>query len=64
VKVSSRLSNKYSGPELNLSEIIRKAAESVGGIGGGHKVAAGATIPKGKEDEFIKKFNQIITDIM
>ncbi|MEM4071135.1 MAG: DHHA1 domain-containing protein, partial [Thermoplasmata archaeon] len=34
------------------------AAKEVGGFGGGHKIAAGATIPKGKENEFLKLLDE------
>jgi RecJ-like exonuclease len=32
---------------------MQKVAGRLGGIGGGHEMAAGATIPKGKEKEFL-----------
>jgi RecJ-like exonuclease len=32
----------------------------VGGVGGGHAVASGATIPKGKETEFLAKLDSIV----
>jgi RecJ-like exonuclease len=31
-----------------------------GGIGGGHAVAAGATIPEGKDEEFLKSVDEIV----
>ena len=32
---------------------MHNAAKEFHGVGGGHKIAAGATIPKGKEEEFL-----------
>jgi hypothetical protein len=56
VKVSSRKAMKTAG---DLGEIMRKAAEKVGGRGGGHKVAAGANINPEKVDEFIKEVDKL-----
>ena len=60
VKVSSRGTNELVHRGLNLSEAIRKAAEAVGGIGGGHSVAAGATIDMGKEEEFLAVLDGLV----
>jgi RecJ-like exonuclease len=53
VKVSARGTEELIEKGLNLSTAIKKAASSLDGIGGGHNIAAGATIPRGKEDEFL-----------
>jgi RecJ-like exonuclease len=53
VKVSARGTEELVEKGLNLSTAIKKAASSLDGIGGGHNIAAGATIPRGKEDEFL-----------
>ncbi len=45
---------------LNLAGVCRSAAEVVGGSGGGHDIAAGATIPKGKEEAFLEEANTIV----
>ncbi len=37
----------------NMGIVIKNAAEEVGGIGGGHRIAAGASIPKDKINEFL-----------
>ena len=50
VKVSARLARNLN---LNLRDIIVKAAKAVGGEAGGHRYAAGALIDRGKEKEFI-----------
>jgi RecJ-like exonuclease len=41
---------------------MRKAASQVKGVGGGHNIAAGATIPKGKEEEFLEAIELILRD--
>ncbi|UCE91662.1 MAG: DHH family phosphoesterase [Methanobacteriota archaeon] len=53
VKVSSRGTKYLVSKGLDLAAALRSAAEGVGGVGGGHAVAAGATIPGGKRDEFL-----------
>jgi len=53
IKVSARADRSLVNRNLDLSEIMKKASEVVGGYGGGHNIAAGATIPEGKEEEFL-----------
>jgi single-stranded-DNA-specific exonuclease len=52
LKFSSRLGDAFN-KEVNLGLILKEAAEAVGGVGGGHSMAAGAKIPATKEEEFI-----------
>ena len=54
VKVSARATEEMVEKGLNLSLAMKKAASAFNGIGGGHNIAAGATIPKGKEEEFLE----------
>lgn len=54
IDISARADEKMVKEGLNLGEAIKKAAESVGGIGGGHPIAAGGKIPKEKEEEFLE----------
>ena len=51
LKVSSRVGDAFPG-EVNLAAIMRSAAEAVGGVGGGHEMAAGAKIARTRRDEF------------
>ncbi len=60
VKVSARATQSLVDRGINLAEAVRIAAERVGGKGGGHNIAAGATIPEGREREFLTEFNRII----
>jgi len=53
-KISGRISSQLA-EILDLSDLMRASAFDVGGSGGGHRNAAGALIPKGKEAEFLKK---------
>jgi len=53
LKYSSRIGDSYQG-KVNLGEVMREAAESVGGVGGGHSMAAGAKIPFSRRDDFTK----------
>jgi RecJ-like exonuclease len=53
VKASARGTEELVEKGLNLSLAMKKAALALNGVGGGHNIAAGATIPKGKEEEFL-----------
>ena len=60
VKVSARGSHFLTKKGLDLSVVMREASRSVGGDGGGHDVAAGATIPLGKQQEFVAEADRIV----
>ena len=60
IKVSARADRSLGQRGLDLSVVMNTAAGLVGGFGGGHNVAAGATIPPGKEDEFLDAVEDII----
>ena len=60
VKASARGTQSLVDRGLNLSMAMKQAAEGLHGIGGGHRIAAGATIPKGKEEEFLLVLEQVI----
>jgi RecJ-like exonuclease len=60
VKVSSRGTKYLVSKGLDLSAALKKAAEKFGGFGGGHAVAAGATILEGAEDEFVNAVNELV----
>jgi RecJ-like exonuclease len=61
VKASARGNQRMVERGLDLSKAMRQAAESVGGTGGGHNVAAGATIPEPKVEEFIRTLDGIVS---
>jgi RecJ-like exonuclease len=60
VKVSARTDRSLVEKGLDLSIVMNQAAKKVGGIGGGHNVAAGATIPKNTEEEFLDEVERIV----
>jgi len=59
-RVSSRASFRILEKGVDLAIALREAAAAVGGVGGGHAVASGATIPKGSEEEFIQRLDELI----
>ncbi|OUJ18699.1 Single-stranded DNA-specific exonuclease RecJ [Methanonatronarchaeum thermophilum] len=61
-KISARTTQKMIYKGVNLGEAIAQAAETVNGNGGGHNIAAGATIPKTKQKQFLKKLDNLITN--
>lgn len=54
VKISSRGTLWLTGQGLDLATVCREAASRVGGEGGGHMVASGGSIPRGREADFLK----------
>lgn len=64
-KVSSRGTRKLVDKDgLDLSAALREAAASVGGVGGGHNIASGATFPLGKDIDFIQALDDIVSKQM
>jgi RecJ-like exonuclease len=59
-RVSARATHGLFNNGLDLAKVMFEAAEHVGGSGGGHPVASGATIPTDKEKEFLQKVDSII----
>jgi len=60
LKISARGTQDLVRKGLNLAEALSNSAGSVGGVGGGHNVAAGATIPQGKKEEFLRKMDDFV----
>ena len=60
VKVSARGTHALVRNGLDLSVAIGEAARAAGGDGGGHDVAAGATVPAGHEREFIDRVDDLV----
>ena len=59
-KVSARATRTQIAQGVDLAAACREAAESLEGDGGGHNIAAGATIPKGKEEKFLGLVDEIV----
>jgi single-stranded-DNA-specific exonuclease len=64
VHVSCRGNQKLVAQGLDLGSAMKTVAESLGGYGGGHKIAAGATIAFDKEKEFLEKVDLILIQQM
>jgi RecJ-like exonuclease len=62
LKVSARGSHALVREGLDLSAVMREAAQSVGGDGGGHDVAAGATIPADARAAFVDAVDERVAD--
>lgn len=60
VKISSRIAEGTAYMGIHLGKIMQEAAIGVKGAGGGHDNAAGAFIPLGAEDEFIRRVDELI----
>jgi RecJ-like exonuclease len=56
IKLSARGTRQLVEAGLNLSKILSECSLAVGGVGGGHNIAAGATIPKEHLAGFLKEF--------
>jgi len=60
VKVSARAARDLAKLGVDLSVAMHDISEAVGGSGGGHNVAAGASIPEGREEEFLLLLDELI----
>jgi RecJ-like exonuclease len=54
IKVSTRMAGRKSKSGRNLKELLDSVIGTIGGQCGGHKMAAGCTIDKEQENEFIE----------
>ena len=54
VKVSARGTQDLVRSGLDLAEAMSSSARALGGVGGGHNVAAGATIPSDAKQTFLE----------
>lgn len=61
IHISSRGNQHLVKNGLDLGAAMNEAAKQLGGQGGGHKIAAGATIDSDKENEFLEIVDSIIT---
>lgn len=60
VKISGRATSALVKSGVDLAEAMHRAATAYQGNGGGHPIAAGATVPKEKIDNFLSSLNEII----
>jgi RecJ-like exonuclease len=59
-KVSMRTNERVVERGIDLQQALSKASGEYGGGGGGHKIAAGAYIPRTAEQEFVIRVNRIL----
>lgn len=64
VKVSARASSALVEQGLDLGEVMRVAAERVGGRGGGHKMAAGAEFPADRTTLFLIEVDGLVGEVL
>jgi RecJ-like exonuclease len=62
VKVSARATPRLVRRGVDLSAVMGEAAAAVDGEGGGHDVAAGATVPEGREQAFVDAADEVVGD--
>ncbi|MBR1368906.1 phosphoesterase [Methanocalculus chunghsingensis] len=60
VKVSMRTVERVVARGIDLQAALCEASERVGGAGGGHAIAAGAYIPAGTEEVFVREIDDIL----
>jgi len=60
LKASGRGTQELVSKGMDLSAAMKSAAELVGGVGGGHNIAAGATIPASRRDEFLGALDEVV----
>jgi RecJ-like exonuclease len=60
IKVSSRTTDNMIEKGVNLGVAMDQASKNFNGSGGGHNIAAGATIPADQKDNFIHLVDEII----
>jgi RecJ-like exonuclease len=61
IDISSRATERMVADGLNLGDALQRAAGRVGGMGGGHPIAAGGKIPREREAEFLKMLTEELT---
>jgi len=64
IHISCRGNQHLVAHGLDLGAAMKTVAGELGGYGGGHKIAAGATIAFGKEKEFLEKVDTMLVQQM
>jgi single-stranded-DNA-specific exonuclease len=60
IKISARGTRALLARGVDLARACRKAAQGSGGMGGGHNIASGATIPLGSEMGFLEQLDAAV----
>jgi single-stranded-DNA-specific exonuclease len=64
VKISARATDLLVERGVNLGRILQSLSPSYGGNGGGHAIAAGATIAREGVDDFLEDFRKIVSSVL
>lgn len=62
--ISARATKDLVEKGLDLGKLCREVAKELKGSGGGHDIAAGATVPKDKLDDFLNNIDEKIGEIL
>ncbi|MEM3636923.1 MAG: DHHA1 domain-containing protein, partial [Thermoproteota archaeon] len=62
LRISVRISSKLVEKGVNAGKIIESVSKKLGGVGGGHNVAAGATIPRKKLIKFLEEVESLLDE--
>lgn len=60
LKVSGRATRDLVSVGIDLAAAMAEAAAAVGGTGGGHPIAAGATVPADRREDFLARLDDIL----
>jgi RecJ-like exonuclease len=63
-KVSARATDQLVAKGVNLGKILQDLSPNYGGNGGGHAIAAGATLEPERLDKFLEEFGRIIDSVV
>lgn len=62
IKISMRAAKTFLKYGIDLAEVVRINAEKNGGVGGGHDLAAGGTVPSEKREKFLNDVDYYISN--
>jgi single-stranded-DNA-specific exonuclease len=61
VKISSRANRRLVDEMgVDLGAAMKEATAKVGGVGGGHNIASGGKVSRGREEEFLQALDHIV----
>jgi len=63
-KISARATDQLVEKGVNLGRILQTLAPSYGGNGGGHAIAAGATVEREGLESFLEEFRRVVGSVL
>ena len=63
-KVSARATDELVAKGVNLGKVLQSLSPRYGGNGGGHAIAAGATVERERLDTFLEEFGKIVESVV